>query len=266
MNGRVAACQFEPIVDDVDANYERIETLAKEADADLAVFPELCVTGYDLETARAYATEVPGDLTDPLVDIATRTDTELVIGLPERDGDPLYNVFALVDGDGVQATYRKCYPWGNEPSTFDTGDGAVVAETAIGRVGFLLCYDLNFPELALAYANAGCDVLTVGAAWRQSYNEDWRLLLRARALDGVCYTVGANHTGDQRGRSHGGESLVVGPHGNVLADSDPTAATAVSSVDTAILEEARKRNPVRETRAHLESASSHPLPSNDYDW
>lgn len=251
MTPSVAACQFEPVVGGLDANYERVAALAEDADADLAVFPELCVTGYDLEVARDRATPVPGDLTDPLVDIAARTDTDLVVGLPERDGDALYNAFALVDDDGVQATYRKCYPWGEEPTAFDTGDGPVVAETSAGRVGFLLCYDLNFPELALAYADRGCDVLAVGAAWRTSFRDDWRLLLRARALDGPCYTVGANHTGDQRGRDHGGASLIAGPRGQVLADSGTTPDAVVATVDADDLAAAHDRNPVGETRRSL---------------
>lgn len=248
MTPRVAACQFEPVVDGLDANYERIATLAEQADADLAVFPELCVTGYDLSVARERATPVPGDLTTPLVNIAARTDTELVVGLPERDGDALYNVFVLVDGDGVQATYRKCYPWGDESSAFDTGGGPVVADTRVGRTGFLLCYDLNFPELALAYAERDCDVLAVGAAWRTSFRSDWRLLLRSRALDGPCYAVGANHVGDQRGRDHAAESLVAGPEGEVLVETGKAQDAAVTTVDSAALDAARERNPVRETR------------------
>lgn len=251
MTPRVATCGFEPVVDDLDANYERIDALAERADADLAVFPELCVTGYDLATARERATAVPGDLTAPLVETATRTDTELVVGLPERDGEALYNTYALVDGDGVQATYRKCYPWGDEPSVFDVGDGPVVAETSVGRLGFLLCYDLNFPELALAYSERDCDALAVGAAWRTSFREDWRLLCRARALDGPCYVVGSNHVGDQRGREHAGRSLVAGPRGQVLAETGASSGVGVTTVDRETLDAARERNPVRETRAEL---------------
>lgn len=253
MKPRVAVGQFEPVMDSLDANYERIETLTEQVDADLAVFPELCVTGYDLSVARERATPVPGDLTAPLVDIAARTDTELVVGLPERDGDALYNVFVLVDSDGVQATYRKCYPWGDEPGVFDTGAGPVVAETRVGRIGFLLCYDLNFPELALAYAERNCDVLVVGAAWRTSFRGDWRLLLRSRALDGTCYAVGANHAGDQRGRDHAGESLVAGPEGEVLVEIGTAPDAAVTTVDSATLDAARERNPVREARQQLSS-------------
>ncbi|QZP39567.1 carbon-nitrogen hydrolase family protein [Halobaculum magnesiiphilum] len=253
MTPRVAACQFEPVVDSLDANYDRIETLTEQVNADLAVFPELCVTGYDLSVARKRATPVPGELTSPLIDIASRTDTELVVGLPERDGDALYNVFVLVDGSGVQATYRKRYPWGDEPSVFDTGTGPVVADTSVGRIGFLLCYDLNFPELALEYAERDCDVLAVGAAWRTSFRGDWRLLLRSRALDGPCYTIGANHVGDQRGREHAGESLVAGPKGEVLVETGTASDAAVTTVDSSELDAAMERNPVRETRQELSS-------------
>ncbi|RLM54131.1 carbon-nitrogen hydrolase family protein [Halobellus sp. Atlit-31R] len=251
MNGRIATCQFEPVVGDVAANLDRIRSLAAESDADLAVFPELCVTGYDLDAAGEYAAEIPGRLTAPLVEIAAATGTELVVGLPERDGETLYNTFALVDGSGVQATYRKYYRWGDEATAFEAGAGPVVAETSVGRVGFVLCYDLNFPELALTYAREECDLLAVGAAWRASFRSNWRLLCRSRALDGPCYVAAANHRGEQRGRQHAGTSLIAGPEGSVLSETGDGPGTATASVDDAALRAAHERNPIQETRAKV---------------
>jgi len=246
-NHEIAACQFEPTVGDSDDNLATVRRLAADLDdVALAVFPELCVTGYDVETAVDAATPVPGPVTDELTEIAAATGTTLVVGLPERDGDAVYNDLVAVSGDGVEAAYRKQYAWGDEAGAFATGDGPVTAETAVGTVGFLLCYDLNFPEAALAYADV--DVLAVSAAWRESYRADWSLLLRARALDGPCYTVGANHAGDQRGRVHRGGSLVAAPTGDVLAECADGATTVAAPVDTNVLAAARERNPVRQTR------------------
>lgn len=253
MTRRIAACQFEPTLGNLETNYEQIHSLAEQADADLAVFPELCVTGYDLTTVRDHAVTVPGDLTDPLVSIAACTDTELIVGLPERHDDTVYNAFVLIDDDGVQSIYRKSHPWGDESTAFGTGAGPVVAETSVGRVGFLLCYDLNFPELALAYADAGCDVLAVGSAWRRSFEHDWRLLCRSRALDGTCYMVGSNHVGSQSGRHHAGGSLIAGPRGNVITQADDGAEAVTTSVSDKDLTDARRKNPVRAAREKADS-------------
>lgn len=244
----VAGCQFEPVIGDLPANYETISALAASLNEDVAVavFPELCVTGYDIDVAREHAAPVPGDLTDPLVDIAAEADTTLVVGLPERAGETLYNDLVVVDEDGVAGTYRKQYLWGAEDEMFETGGGPITVETEAGTVGFLVCYDLNFPEAALAYADKECDVLAVSSAWRESYRSDWRLLLRARALDGTCFVVGANHSGEQDGRIHAGTSLVAGPDGSVLTDADGGRATVEARVSPKRLQEGRDRNPVHE--------------------
>ena len=189
---QIAACQFEPTIDHPKANYERIAEIVSNLDdrVALAAFPELCVTGYDLASVTEHAMSVPGALTEPLVDIAANQDTALVVGLPERDGDKLYNDLVLVDGTGVQTVCRKRYLWGEEESVFNEGTEFTTCETAVGTVGFLICYDLNFPEAALGDAHEICDVLVVSAAWRTEFLDDWKLLLRARALDGTCYVVG----------------------------------------------------------------------------
>ncbi|MFC6718914.1 carbon-nitrogen hydrolase family protein [Natrialbaceae archaeon GCM10025810] len=248
---RVAACQFEPVVGGVDRNLESMARLLDSCSGvDLAVFPELCVTGYALDVARERATEVPGLLTTRLAALAAEHETALVAGVPERADDGLYNSLVLVDGDGVQAVYRKQYPWGDETDVFREATDPVVAETPLGRVGFLVCYDLNFPEAALAYAREDCDVLVVSAAWRESYCADWELLLRARALDGACYTVGVNHVGDQRGRQHAGNSLVANPRGAVVSRADPGQVETIvtARVHRESIDHGRRLNPVHDTR------------------
>ncbi len=246
----VAACQFEPTVGDVDANLAAIERAVESLPESvaLAVFPELCVTGYALDVAEELGAPVPGPLTDRLVPMASEHDVTLVAGVPERDGESLYNSLVVVDGDGVQGTYRKRHPWGEEADVFATGDGLTTVETRVGTLGLALCYDLNFPELGLEYAREGCDVLAVSAAWRTSYRADWRLLLRARALDGPYYAVGSNHIGDQRGRDHAGGSLVADPTGTVLSETTAGAGHAVATVEKERVETGRDRNPVRASR------------------
>jgi predicted amidohydrolase len=248
-DGRVAACQFEPVVGDASANLTVLREQAAGVDADVVVFPELAVTGYDLETAREDAAPVPGRWTDALADAADEADATLVVGLPERAGADLYNALVAVDGDGVRAVYRKPCLWGDEATVFTSGDEPTTVETPVGTLGFALCYDLNFPEVFTAYARRGVDVVAVSAAWRRSYADDWRLLLRARALDSPCYVVGSNHVGDQHGRRHAGESLVADPTGDVVAEAGAVGPDTVSArVSADVLERGRDRNPVRRTR------------------
>lgn len=246
----VAACQFEPTIGDMDANLSLMRTIgaALPAATELAVFPELCVTGYDLAAIPSLATPVPGTLTDRLAQIAAEHDYYIVAGLPERDGDQYYNTTAAISGDGLEATYRKQHLWGDEASVFSAGRSPTTVATPVGRVGLACCYDLNFPELGLEYAKRSCDVLAVNAAWRQSFLADWRLLCRARAFDGPYYVVAANHTGDQDGREHAGNSLIAMPDGTIESSLGTDTDAAVAPVTEDEIERAKERNPVQLTR------------------
>lgn len=255
----IAACQFEPVVGDVATNIETIETFCEELETnDIAIFPELCLSGYDCRAATDVADTIPGTVTDPLVTIADRTDCSLVVGLPERVGDSYYNSVAFVNGEGVQQVYRKQRLWGDESDPFDAGTEPVVAETAVGRVGFLVGYDLNFPELAIKYADLGCDVLVTVAAWQTTYGGDWDLLLRTRGLDTQAYMVGCNHVGQQADRVHAGHSLVSDPRGHLVAEADDERASVTAMIDSERLRTARNHNPVRRTRNRIRRLNLQP--------
>ncbi|WP_340605391.1 carbon-nitrogen hydrolase family protein [Halalkalicoccus tibetensis] len=256
-NARIASCQFEPDIGDVDANLNHVEQLADQLPTStvFAVFPELCVTGYDLSDVSAAKTPVPGPITDRIQRIAQSTGIDLIVGLPEVADNNVYNSLVYISNHGVEATYRKQQLWGDEAAEFAAGTEPVVVDTPVGRVGLLLCYDLNFPELALEYDEADCDHIAVSSAWRQSFDNDWRLLCCARALDQTCYVVGSNHSGTQSGRHHAGESLVAGPRGEILAKVTDDTSTVSVEVDADSIETARIKNPVRESRYEMTSTS-----------
>jgi predicted amidohydrolase len=249
-NARIASCQFEPNVGNVDTNLDRIEQLTEQLPAStaFAVFPELCVTGYDLDSVPTAKSAVPGPVTERVQTIAHNTGVDLVVGLPEAAGDDVYNSLVYVSDHGVKATYRKQQLWGDEVAQFVAGTEPTTVDTSAGQVGLLLCYDLNFPELALEYDEADCDLIAVSAAWRQSFDDDWRLLCRTRALDQTCYVVGSNHAGTQSGRRHAGESLVAGPRGEIITKATDGMSTVSAEVAPDAIKTARVKNPVRRSR------------------
>lgn len=250
---RVAVCEFEPVVGDSAANLDTIRDLAASCPAgtEVAVFPELCLSGYDLDLLPEHAVEVPGRETDRLVDVAAESGVDLVVGVAIEEGPDLYNTLLYVSADGVETTYRKQRPWGDEAECFASSTAATTVETPLGRAGFLLCYDLNFPELAMEYVAGDCDLLFVSAAWRLSFANNWELLARARALDSTTYVVAANHRGSQSGRVHAGGSLIAGPRGDSLATVTDGMRVASCPVREEVLDVARERNPVREASRDL---------------
>src|SRR5437660_12052350 len=102
--------------------------------------------------------------------IAQEYSTHVVFGMPEREEATkrLFNTSVLVAPDGKVAYYRKVYPANFGPFEeglyFGRGDGLTLAETKLGRIGLLICYDAFFPELSKAYALQGADLLAIISA------------------------------------------------------------------------------------------------------
>jgi deaminated glutathione amidase len=196
--------------------------------ADLVVLPETATTGYttglDPEALWELVSEVPGPITDPLQETARRLGTHLVVGTYERGSErgTVHNTAAVIGpGGDVLGTYRKTHVFYLEDRDaggwVTRGDQAVVVDTDLGRIGLLICYDGDFPELARAEAVRGAEVLCRPSALLRSA-DIWELTNRARAYDNHVFVVGANATGtDPAGTLYFGNSMIVTPVAEVVA-------------------------------------------------
>lgn len=168
----VAAVQMETTIGDTEGNRGRALGWldgAAEAGANVAVLPELSVTGYAPATrqeAMRLAEPIPGPSVDAWAEIAERTGMIVVGGVCERVGDRCYNAAAVVGPEGALAVYRKAHLFEREQQVFDPGDsGFPVVETPFGRVGVLICYDLRFPEAIRTLVLRGAEIVAVPTAW-----------------------------------------------------------------------------------------------------
>ena len=139
-----------------------------------------------------------------------------------------------------------------ESNAYGPGEQAVVVDTPVGRLGLTICYDLRFPKLFAALADAGAEVIAVPAAFTVPTGQaHWHVLLRARALDQGCYVVAAAQSGHHEdGRDTYGHSLVVDPWGEMLMDagaaSEGGAELTYAEIDGARIDEVRSRLPIRQ--------------------
>lgn len=133
----------------------------------------------------------------------------------------------------------------HESKNYRPGDEAVVVPTPFGRVGLSVCYDLRFPALYRALAQAGADYLTVPSAFTQVTGEaHWHVLLRARAIETGCFVFAAAQSGThENGRKTFGHSLIVDPWGQVLADGGTQTGLVAADIDPAKVAQARGRIP-----------------------
>ncbi|WP_348610349.1 carbon-nitrogen hydrolase family protein [Halobaculum rarum] len=241
---------------DVDANLDAVaaRAAALPEHVDVALFPEYALTGFVAdERIEAVALDRDGPELDRLRSVATDNDLAILVGYVERgvsDGR-LYNALSYVSPDGDATVYRKRHLWANEADVLTSGGERVTVETPVGSTGLLTCYDLNFVADSAAFAVDRVDALFVAGAWPAAHSENWRLLLRARALDGVRWVVGAGRTGarevsDAPSTEYAGRSAVVRPDGHVTAALNRDERDLIAELDPAVLADQREFIPVLE--------------------
>ncbi len=133
-----------------------------------------------------------------------------------------------------------------ESSIYAAGDNACLVETELANFGLSICYDLRFPRLYRALAQAGADVLCAPAAFtRQTGKAHWKTLLTARAIENGAFIVAPAQGGvHEDGRETYGHSMIIGPWGDVLAEDDgDEPGFVLAEIDLAAAREARRRIP-----------------------
>lgn len=211
--------QLAPVPGDVGANVARAAgVVAEHPDADLAVFPELFLGGYDITTAASNAVEPDGPELEPLRKAAREAGTAVLVGFSEsRAGEPANSLLAIDAGGKVAGVHRKTALWGEESKCFESGDAMTVVELAGRRVGLMVCYEIEFPELARALAVAGADLLVTSSANMEPYYDDHELSGRARALDNRVPHVYVNRVGREAELEFVGGTRAIGPDGSLIA-------------------------------------------------
>jgi predicted amidohydrolase len=242
----VAVVQLAPELGDVAGNRRRLleaVSSAAAAGARVVVLPELATTGYcftDADEARAVAEPLSGPTVTALHEVAARLDLVVVAGLAVlADDGTLRNSAVLVDADGLRAAYHKVHLWGREPEVFTAGDAAPpVVDTRHGRIGLLVCYDLEFPEWVRRVALDGAELVCAPVNWpdpgRPAGERPVEVVtVQAAAATNRVFVAVADRVGDERGTSWIGGSLVAGPDGYPLALSslDGRAETLLADCD-----------------------------------
>jgi (R)-amidase len=246
MSPTVAACQMAVTDLAVETNLETVlDRVAGLPDrVDVACFPELALTGFvPDERAVTAAVSRDGPELAQLRAAAADAGTDLLVGFVEDAGD-CYNAAAYVRAGGETVVYRKRHRWAGEQAVLEAGDELVTLETPLGATGVLTCYDLNFVQDSATLVEEGVDALLVIGAWPATHAANWRLLVRARALDGVRWAVGTGRTGrrdvaDAHTMAYAGRSLVARPDGGVRAALDTAERDLVADLDPAVLRRQR---------------------------
>jgi predicted amidohydrolase len=244
---KVAAISMNGLLGQVDRNLSWIEqwsAKAKDAGADLALFPELVVHGHCDPNTWYNAESVPeGPSTQRLCQLAAKLNLFLSVGLSEKEKDIVYNTQVLVGPNGFLGSQRKIHMSRDEVLYYEAGSEMPVFNMGKCRLGIVICYDNSFPEVARILALQGAEVLLMPHAgrmkmWTDDPESEKAAVIHThqffltrypmRAYENACYAVVCNQAGragyvDTYPRDspnqphHAGGCLVIDPLGEVVA-------------------------------------------------
>jgi predicted amidohydrolase len=219
---KVGLFQFAPLRGRPDENAASLESALRSAECDLLVAPELATSGYlylDRAELDSVAESVPdGPTSSRLLRACRETGRSIVFGLPERDGDKLYNSAALLTPDGCAALYRKAHLFDTETLVFDrAGASKDLADVAGAKVGLMICFDWRFPEVARLLALRGAEVIAHPSNLVLPYCQDAMI---TRALENRVFAATTNRFGTESVQgttiTFTGRSQIVSPRGERL--------------------------------------------------
>ncbi|MBC3206775.1 carbon-nitrogen hydrolase family protein [Pseudomonas sp. SWRI111] len=246
---RVAVYQCPPLPLDPVANLHRLHQVAMEAKgADLLVLPEMFMTGYNIgaEAVSTLAEVYNGEWAQQIGRIAKAAGLAIVYGYPERTADgQIYNAVQLIDAHGERlCNYRKSHLFGDlDRSMFSPGDAELpVVELNGWKLGFLICYDLEFPENTRRLALAGAELIVVPTANMIPFDFVADVTVRARAFENHCYVAYANYCGHEGDIQYCGQSSLAAPDGSRIALAGLDEALIVGELDRQLMNDSRQAN------------------------
>ncbi|GGU73809.1 apolipoprotein acyltransferase [Streptomyces albospinus] len=261
---RIALCQMTASTDPKE-NLAQVTDLVRRAAAEgarLAVLPEASMARVGVPPGLV-AEPLDGPWAEGVRAVARETGVTVVVGMftPAPDGRVANTL--LVTGPEVEESYDKIHLYDafgfRESDTVAAGERVVTIDVDGVRVGLATCYDVRFPELFRAHADAGATVSVLPASWGAGpgKREQWELLVRARALDATVWLAAVGQAApDQdadpevatKAPTGVGHSALVGPDGTVRARLDAAPGLLVAEVDPKETERVRRAVAVLDNR------------------
>jgi predicted amidohydrolase len=242
-----AAIQFNVTQGDVDANLGYVRAALRRVAGQgirLVVLPEMWSSGFAYRNLNELAGRTAG-IVDELLQLSRELKLVIVGSMPEPHGEKVFNTAYVVDNGRLTGVYRKLHLFSllGEDKAFDSGDGWLLVETSLGKIGVIICYDLRFPELSRRLALEGAAVICVPAQWPKPRQEHWRTLLRARAIENQLFVVACNACGPIGKLDFFGMSMIIDPKGEVLAEGDEAEIEISAALDMQLMADWRAQIP-----------------------
>jgi predicted amidohydrolase len=249
----VSGIQHDIVWENPEANFGRLAPVihgAASEGARLVVLTEMFATGFSMKTDRV-SEPVDGPSVQFLREQARTNDVWVCATVPERfspDAHPA-NQLVLAAPDGAVHRYAKIHPftYGREHDHYSAGANFLTVDIEGTRCSFFVCYDLRFADEFWALAEQ-TDCYVVPANWPAARREHWLALLRARAIENQAYVVGVNRVGDGGRLHYCGDSMIVDPFGEIVAQASDAEATISANIDPERVRAVRAEYPFLQDR------------------
>lgn len=189
---------------------------------EIIVLPEMFNTGFTMQSEK-FAETMDGPTINWMTRLAAEKRAVITGSLIIEEGGNYFNRLVWVLPNGQLGYYdkRHLFAFAGEDQHFTAGNKRLIASVKGWKINLQICYDLRFPVWARHQASAESeseyDVLLYVANWPEKRNHAWKTLLTARAIENQCFTIGVNRVGlDGNNIAHSGDSMVVGPLGEIL--------------------------------------------------
>lgn len=274
---KVACIQMDVLQCRKQENLEKALHMALKAvrkGAELIVLPEVFSTGFCYEYLDHAAETLPSPLLENLACFSEANDCIIMGSVIEKvvseetsnSGTPAdsenstisnssnspfyYNLGFCFESGTLAGSYRKTHPFKNENNYFSKGDSIepISLKKQNLKIGFEICYELRFPEVARKLSLAGSDLLVTTAAFPNPRSEHWNILAKARAIENQIPHIACNRIGSAPDCSYFGNSMIIDVWGEVKADAGNKECVIVHDLDLSRKNEVRKMIPVFENR------------------
>lgn len=274
---KVACIQMDVLHCRKQENLEKALHMALEAvskGAEFIVLPEVFSTGFCYEYFDHVAETLPSPLLENLACFSEANDCIIMGSVIEKvaseetsgSGKPAdsenstlsdssnssfyYNLGFCFESGILAGSYRKTHPFKTENSYFSKGSSLepIYLKKQNLKIGFEICYELRFPEIARKLSLAGSDLLVTTAAFPNPRSEHWKILAKARAIENQIPHIACNRIGSAPDCSYFGNSMIIDAWGQVKADAGNKECVIVHDLDLSEKDEIRKSIPVFEDR------------------
>lgn len=252
----IAVVQHFSTPGDIEASLARMADYAQQASdagAQLLLFPEASLTGYNNTTDvnRRIAQDAHGDAAKTIAELCKQHNIAIAYGFAEKEGELMYNSVQLLDATGEAKTlYRKTHLWGEQDRTlFTQGDDLVpVIDWHGWRIGMLICYDIEFPECVRRLALEGAELILTPTALMSPWTTVADLIVPARACENQVYIAYANFCGSEYEQQYVGHSCIAGPDGSVLAKATDEETLLLATLNKSAIADIRQAVPYHQDR------------------